>query len=354
MDLSFCISMPIGAWHPFLPAALESLLSQKAAVNIAFLDASGDPRVKALADTHAQRLAFRRHGPDKGQSAAIIEGWANAPGAILGWLNADDILMPGALEKARDAFLADAALDMVYGHSVILDEEARMVGYHWAVERPGPRIFEGGVISQPSCFFKRQAYERAGGLDESLHYTMDWDLWIRLYKSGANVGFVDAALSQVLWGDETKTASFNARRRSELQRIIQEYAPPEKRAKIFRAFALHNLMNRIRPLALKTLVTRALHRGRAEIYGLRADGFIASRAVLALAHYDPAAHDGVELLFDKAPEGLDVRAGVAIASVSLSGALAVVTFATPVEQGETVSLEVSAPKGAWFRHCEWA
>jgi len=360
VTLSFSISVPIGAWHPFLPACLASLACQKAALNVALLDASGDPRVAEIAHKYDKVLHYRRHGPDGGQSAAILEGWANAPGDILGWLNADDILMPDALETALAKFQTDPSLDMVYGHSTILDENARMVGYHWAVEPPGEalesqRIYEAGVISQPSCFFKREKYKAAGGLDEALHYTMDWDLWIRLYKAGAKTAFIDKPLSMVLWGGETKTSSFNAQRRQELKRIIEVYTPQEKQRKVFRAFALHNLMNRIRPAALKTVITRALHRGRKKIYGLSADGEVSADAQLHLTHYDREPRKGVSVSFEKPPHGMVISADAAIAGQRITGNCVDVDFQKPMESGRVtvLALERSAGARLYFQHVEW-
>ena len=359
MTLSFSISVPVGAWHPFLPACLASLAAQKVDLKVSLLDASRDARVSEVANRYAGFLHYRRHGPDGGQSAAILEGWAKAPGDVLGWLNADDILMPGALERARGAFSGDPSLDLVYGHSTILDEAGRMVGYHWAVEPPNeqgsPCIYEAGVISQPSCFFKRKAYEAAGGLYEDLHYTMDWDLWVRLQKSGAKAGFIDAPLSMVLWGDETKTASFNAQRRAELKRIIETYAPEEKRKKIFRAFALHNLMNRIRPEGLRKAVARALHRGRREIYGLRADGLVEKGAKIYLAHYETEPREGVRLRFDNAPAGLNVSSVEGISVTAPEPKVLDIAFERPVESGRTVVLSLEPPAEArvWFHSAEW-
>lgn len=356
MAHAFSISVPVGAWHPFLPQCLESLARQGAPVNASLLDASGDARVSALAERYASFLHYRRHGPDGGQSAAILEGWEKAPGAILGWLNADDILAPDALEAASRAFAADPSLDMVYGHSTILDEDARMIGYHWAVEEPNPeapRIFEAGVISQPSCFFKRAAYEKAGGLDADLHYTMDWDLWIRMVKAGARQGFVDDVLSMVLWGDETKTASFNAKRQAELKRIIERHAPPERRKKIFRAFAVHNAMNRVRPAPLRNFVRRALHRGRKVIYGLGADGRIEAEATLHLSHYLPAAQPFLDIVIERG-EAEIVSDRPATVRDGAGGAVRV-EFTEPVAAGDPVIVRVRC-KGAgrvYFRHAAW-
>lgn len=315
------------------------------------LDASGDPRVSDVANRFAGFLHYRRHGPDSGQSAAIAEGWAKTPGDILGWLNADDILMPGALAEARAVFASEPGLDMACGHSAVIDDQQRMTGYQWTVEPPGPRILETNIISQPSCFFKRAACEKAGGLDESLHYTMDWDLWIRLFRSGAKAGFIDAPLSMVLWGEGTKTISWNARRRDELRRIIEIHAPSEKRRKIFRAFAIHNLMSRIN---LSTL-TRMIERGRASVFGLGADGAIAPGAKLYLAHYDAAPKEGVSIALSGGAEKLGVRSSEA-ARTRLAGAGEVhVEFERPLQSGRLAVLTLEPAGGARlrFRFAEW-
>ena len=133
---SFSISVPIGAWHPLLPDTLASLFCQDAECEIAVLDASGDDRVGDLIERHRDGLAYVRRGPDGGQSDAILEGWAKTNGQILGWLNADDALLPGTLRDVAIAFEARPELDVYYGHSVICDEEGALTGYHWAVEPP--------------------------------------------------------------------------------------------------------------------------------------------------------------------------------------------------------------------------
>ena len=119
--MRYSISVPIGAWNDLLPATLKSLLCQSEPVQIALLDASNDPRVESIADEYDHLLAYRRHGPDLGQSDAIIEGWQNTDGEILGWLNADDSLFPHAMQIASERFSSNPSLDLVYGHSTIID-----------------------------------------------------------------------------------------------------------------------------------------------------------------------------------------------------------------------------------------
>lgn len=349
----FAISVPVGAWHPFLPQALASLKSQGDGVAAALLDASGDPRVKAVADAHDDWLAFRRHGPDKGQSDAILEGWDNLEGDWLGWLNADDILMPGALAQIRAAHAADPSLEVIYGHSTILDDAGAMTGYHFNVEPPGDRLLQAGIISQPSCLFSRAAYDRAGGLNRDLHYTMDWDLWIRLYKEGAKFGFVDAPLSMVLWGADTKTASLNAQRREELQAIIAQHAPEAAQKGTFRAFAVHAIADRIWPETLKTKVVRRLRRNGPVVFGLGADGRIHPGCRLALAHYAEGPATGVEIEYDGAPGSLLVEADCPARQMRSERGRLTIAFEQPLAPGQACLLRLEAASTCHFRRASW-
>ena len=353
---TFAISVPVGAWHPFLPHALASLKAQGPGVKVALLDASGDPRVQALGDAEDAWLAYRRHGKDKGQSDAILEGWANVDGDWLGWLNADDILMPGALGRVRSKIADEPGIDLVYGQSTIIDEDSAMTGYHFNVERPGPRLLEGCIISQPSCFFKRSTYQSVGGLNPDLHYVMDWELWIRLYKSNAKFAFIDEPMSQALWGADTKSASLNERRRTELRAIISEHTPEPKQKEIFRAFAIHAIADMIWPRFLKKKVLRHLRRVGQRLYGLRADGEIADQASLALAHYFDVDATGVEIELEGAVENVSVEASVPYVEHARSGGLVKLVFDEPLPSGQQVSIKVTKPSGSamlFFKRAVW-
>jgi len=224
----FVVAVPVGAWNDSLAATFNSLAIQSPRPAVALLDASGDPRVAELADSFGDLIAYRRHGADAGQASAIAEGWRAVEGDILHWLNVDDALMPGALAAVARAFEADPETDVVYGHSIVLDDEGGLRGAHPAVDPARlDALPRDCVISQPSCFARREAVERAGGLDASFHYVMDWDLWTRLYDAGARFAFLNEFLSQVVWGGNTKTAHLNGRKLYELFRIVRRTGRPD-------------------------------------------------------------------------------------------------------------------------------
>lgn len=240
----FAIAMPVGAWHPLLPAALDSLACQDAGVEIAFLDASGDPRVAAAADASGLDFTYRRTGPDAGQSAAIAEGWAHMGAPVLGWLNADDLLAPGALTTVAQAFDADPDVGVVHGGSHFIDETGCIVGSHDHAAEAGPLLYRSNLISQPSCFVRRACVEAVGGIDPSLVYTMDWELWVRLYAAGVRFRRIEQPLSCVYMGAGTKTADISPRRLREVARLVHRHAGPWNALKSTLSVALHPLRSR--------------------------------------------------------------------------------------------------------------
>lgn len=237
--IRFSAAMPVGAWHPLLPAALASLARQDAPLELAFLDASNDPRVARAAEESGLDFAYRHTGPDAGQADAIASGWERTHGEIVFWLNADDQLKPDALKRAAQAFADAPDLAVFYGGSDFIDESGAIIGVHDQVDAVSDLLYRSNIISQPSCFARRCWVERVGGLNRSLHYTMDWDLWVRLYAARAPFQRTQATLSQVYMGQGTKTADINPRRLGEVARLVNRHAGPVSALKSVLAVARH-------------------------------------------------------------------------------------------------------------------
>ena len=129
---------------------------------------------------HERTLARWISEPDRGQTDAIAKGFAMARGDVLAWLNADDLLMPSAVRVAAAELAGDPALGLVYGDRIEIDARGNTIG---AVRLPSHRhsMFRRNfTIPQETAFFRRTAYDAAGGVDASLHFAMDFDLWVRM------------------------------------------------------------------------------------------------------------------------------------------------------------------------------
>ncbi|WP_395075069.1 glycosyltransferase [Hyphococcus sp.] len=340
---TFAISVPIGAWHPLLRDCLNSLAIQSPRPQVAVLDASGDPRVAEAVAEFPDLVVYHRDGPDEGQSDAIIEGWDHLSGDILGWLNADDALYPGALAEAAKRFSDAPDTDLFYGHSVINNDDDIIEGYHWAVEPPSEMILAGDIISQPSCFFKRSKLDEIGGLDRELHYTMDWDIWVRLWRAGGKFAYTENVLSRVLWSKDAKTGGFNRRRREELERIIGANNSLARRLKSRFGFALHHVLEYLAPDFVADFLRSAPGRKLRTINGLDRNGGFSGEAFLPLVHYADEPVTALEIdLRCNGPVALSAEGAFTEAATS---GTQVFVFDTPVPAAKTVTLTLNAKDG---------
>jgi SAM-dependent methyltransferase len=140
----------------------------------------------AILERYRPQLLHVASERDNGQASAINQGFTHATGEIMAWLNSDDVLLPGALNYIAGYFVAHPAVDVVYGHRVIIDLEDREIG-RWVLPPHDDRILLwGDFVPQETLFWRRRIWERVGGrLDESLLFAMDWDLLLRFRAAGA-------------------------------------------------------------------------------------------------------------------------------------------------------------------------
>lgn len=118
--------------------------------------------------------------PDRGQSHAINKAFAVSRGEIIGWLNSDDAFYDcSAVQHAVDVFERNPQVDVVYGHAARINADGTIVYYMHVPRFNIKRLKWGCYIVQPAVFIRRSALA-AGFVDESFHYAMDWELWLRL------------------------------------------------------------------------------------------------------------------------------------------------------------------------------
>jgi len=179
MPLSFSIITPSFNQGNFILATIKSVLGQDyPAFEYRIVDGgSGDQTVEILR-SFGWKLQWISE-PDRGQADAINKGFRESGGDLLGWLNADDLYSTGALSLVAREFEADPDLMMVYGDAYHIDSEGQPLDKYPSDHFNLDSLAVGCFICQPACFFRRQLFETAGGLDTSLHFALDLDLWIR-------------------------------------------------------------------------------------------------------------------------------------------------------------------------------
>lgn len=121
---------------------------------------------------------------DTGEANALNKALKMVTGDIVCWLNADDYLCPNALEPVARLFREHPTWDLVYGDTNMVDPTGRVL---W-VKRSSPntsvsslaRWWENSSMPhQPSMFFSTRLLREVGPLNESLHFSIDLELWFR-------------------------------------------------------------------------------------------------------------------------------------------------------------------------------
>lgn len=162
----------------FLEETIRSVLRQ-AYPNLEYIIIDGGSTDGSLdiIRKYAGRLAFWVSEPDRGQTHALIKGFARSTGEIQAWLCSDDILESGALREVGQFFLQHPGAQVVYGDTSYIDRTGKVI----KIKRPMGfcrwiLLYEGNYIPQPSTFWRRELYEKVGGLDERFDFAMDEDL----------------------------------------------------------------------------------------------------------------------------------------------------------------------------------
>ncbi len=202
--------------------------------------------------------------PDGGQSQAINKGLARGSGEIYAWLNSDDLLLPNALRHVAEAYQAqpDAAAWAGACHLIRPDGRIIKTVTPRGLDRDSMADwFYGGFFFQPSCFFAANAWQEVNGLDESLHYAMDFDLGLRLAAVG-DFALIPAALAAALIHEEAKTQAMRPEMHAETMYIQFKYGYEEfafKRLRhLLESTAAQQRHGRLSPVRLKRKMRRVL------------------------------------------------------------------------------------------------
>lgn len=228
--MRFTIVTPSLNQAPFIGETIRSVLAQAGDFEIEYLVMDGGStdgsvevvrefaervRSGAVAVTCAGITMDWVSQKDGGQSDAINQGIRRATGDIVAYLNADDTYLPGALQTVAAAFAADPSADIVYGDGNVvgangeLQWEWRSRAYDQALMTTYYFLWNSftNFVMQQSTFWRRRVHERIGLLDESFHFVMDAEYWIRAAHAGFRLVHLPRKLATFRLIEGTKSLS---------------------------------------------------------------------------------------------------------------------------------------------------
>jgi glycosyltransferase involved in cell wall biosynthesis len=197
-------------------------------------DATGLPASAGRATTHPLKRANRAghdhaqftwtSAPDAGQADAINRGFARTTGEIIAWLNSDDCYKPGAILAAATYLRDHPEVALVYGDAEFIRPDGSILCPCANTEPFNRRrlLHYSDYIVQPAAFFRRSAFQSVGGLDASLHYAMDYDLWLKL-AAKFDFAYVPQVWAQYRWLGENKSATGSWKRIEEVREVTRRH-----------------------------------------------------------------------------------------------------------------------------------
>ena len=174
--------------------------------------AAGDVHICVVAPISIDLQQFQLDGlvdqivedPGSGLPAAINAAIAALPVHIeyVNWLGDDDLLTPQSLIRALEE-LKDSSVEFVFGSGDYIDIHGSVIGKNrsgkWAMwlMKYGPDL-----VPQPGSLYRRSAFNSVGGLDTSLGWAFDLDLFLR-FKQSVSWRYIPECLAQYRWHDAT-------------------------------------------------------------------------------------------------------------------------------------------------------
>lgn len=182
MSILITIITPSYNLGHFIEQTIQSVLSQNyEPLEYIIMDGGSTDATLDILRKYEDHLTWYTE-PDKGQADAINKGFRRAKGEVIGWLNADDILLPGALHTVAEYFESHPEAQFLYGNARAMNGDGVDSGLRTHVQACD---FEsllgfGDFIVQPAAFWRAELWKDIGELEPKWRYALDYEYWIRV------------------------------------------------------------------------------------------------------------------------------------------------------------------------------
>jgi GT2 family glycosyltransferase len=195
----------LGTRPMLLEQCLQSIASQEVPTTIVIVAPTDNANVNSLAAKFSATTI-----PDPGSLPSAVNAGAEAAGSdieYLNWIGDDDLLEPGSLKATIAALDSDTHAVLAYGACRYIDQDGREL---W-ISKAGkwaPRILKWGpdLIPQPGMLVRKSAWEKVGGVDDSLRFAFDLDLLLKIQTLGRFID-VGQVVSSFRWHGDSLTVS---------------------------------------------------------------------------------------------------------------------------------------------------
>jgi len=210
---------------------------------------------------YEQWLSYWVSEKDNGQVDAIHKGFNRSTGIIGGWINSDDLYLPGAFHKVAGQFCQSSSnMQIISGKTILTDENLAKRTVAGGVDFSINNLKRGCILPQQSTFFSMQLFRKLGGLDNKYSLAFDYDFWLRASRI-ATVKVISEELAIWRLYQDIKSIKFRkAQIREAMQAVYREYGkiPGIWLGRYVNEFFPSLSIIKNRPHRISIIITRAL------------------------------------------------------------------------------------------------
>lgn len=170
----------------FLERTIRSVLEQDyPRIEYIVADPGSTDGSREILERYRARIAHLLLEPDRGPADGLNRGFAVAGGEIFAYLNADDVLRPGAVRAAVEFLARRPDVDVVSGHAEVIDGADRVLRRTYSDRMSIRRsLYSAAILIQPSTFFRRRAFAATQGFNVENRVNWDSELFFDMAVAG--------------------------------------------------------------------------------------------------------------------------------------------------------------------------
>jgi glycosyltransferase involved in cell wall biosynthesis len=201
------VILPVFNGEAFIQTALESVLSQTFQnFELIVVDDGSTDATMAIVESYGDRLQILRQ-QNAGHASARNAAARKANGDWIAMIDADDVWHP---EKLQQQLAVATLADVVYTATHNFEDSLRVDEATFTNGRcPSGDVFDDlmldNFVTHSSILMRRDKFFAAGGYDESLRTTSDWDLWLRMSAAGCRFHGIPVPLTHYRWRNNSNS-----------------------------------------------------------------------------------------------------------------------------------------------------
>lgn len=182
------IITPLYNQAEFIERTIKSVIQQDVNVEHIVINDGSTDNADSVVKKYENQIIYIKQ-KNRGQTPTMNRGLKMATGDIICCLNADDILLPGALKYVIGLFKKKKEIRWLTGDYIIIDKDDHQIEQFATSYKKILRHFPyewmlsyGNFLAQCGTFWRKDIMTDIGLLDESRFFTMDYDYWFRIIK----------------------------------------------------------------------------------------------------------------------------------------------------------------------------